>query len=674
MYRFIMTSFTRYKIDWNLVFLLSIPFILLAANQEWLFPYGNPSDAWIGKRYLLETGHDYSLTGILYDSMYENYKASRISWAIKGLLAHKLFSPVTAHYVLHLSMFCMLLGIFYLIVKHLFNKHVAFISSVAFGTYSQFHAIISYEWDYSTHDGALNLLLTLLFMLFASQSKRWKLWLMLAGATWASALQSTYLGTYIPAVAFWYLYLNHKYLHHPIIASALYILTGAVAATLLYSIISYLIGGHFFFLWTVIQPMELYSSFFRFHPGYWVPLSSLLQTSKGIVLPIFGGFVSAILLAVNLMKQQKGQLANAITLTQSTLLICLFIGFLLHFFGHGMMSSDHMMAAMTPFIFLSIAGLYALFLRSVNITDSSNAAILNTLKAIVLFLFCGTLIFGQTTMRIGNTISNFIFILMQDILPADTMSWFSLNALIIMIFFVLVAAVLSLIISSPAKLNNILLRHSNLGAINTPLLTAIILTLSLSGFLSLSNARTSSIGIKSYDITDKCGIRKDQYKSVIDVFFKLRPYNLKSEPVRRTIKTGIPLREPLLWYKNNAVLKHYDMQCPEINMTELYGALLGLRGYAHLRKEMLFDGYLLTSSFSSLQTQSDRFLQLPKQFLIAIFYSDQHEIQTALATLKSHGLKAKILDQSRIENGTISFNLMVLDLKRDARINAKQRN
>ena len=72
------------KIDFNLVFLLSIPFILLAANQEWLFPYGNPSDAWVAKRYLMETGHQYPLTGQELGSMYENYKASRVSWNIKG--------------------------------------------------------------------------------------------------------------------------------------------------------------------------------------------------------------------------------------------------------------------------------------------------------------------------------------------------------------------------------------------------------------------------------------------------------------------------------------------------------------------------------------------------------------------------------------------------------------
>ena len=124
-------------------------------------------------------------------------------------------------------------------------------------------------------------------------------------------------------------------------------------------------------------------------------------------------------------------------------------------------------------------------------------------------------------------------------------------------------------------------------------------------------------------------------------------------------------------------MKHPDANCQHqdpINLTELYGGILGIRGYIMLRKEMLLNGYLSTLSFSSLQTQTDRFLRLPKQFLIAIFYSDQHEIQTALATLKSHGLKAKILDQSRIGNGAISFNLMILDLKKNARTKAKYRN
>ncbi|MCS5651173.1 MAG: hypothetical protein NZ825_00925 [Candidatus Marinimicrobia bacterium] len=658
MHQFIITSFARYKIDWNLVFLLSIPFILLAANQEWLFPYGYPSDAWIAKRYFLETGHDYPLTGETWGSMYENYKASRISWIIKGFLIHKLFSPVTAHYVLHLSMFCLMLGTFYLIVKKLFNKHVAFIAGVAFGTYSQFHAVVSYEWDYTTHDGALNILLTMLFMLFASQSRKWKLWLVLSGATWASALQSIYLGALIPAVAFWYLCLNQQHLRHPIIPSILYLFSGAVAATLFYCVISYLLGGPFLFFLATIEPIIMFSGGYGFHLGYWHPLATLLQSSKGIVLPILGGFIAIALLITNLVKGQKNQLASGITLTQYTLLICLLAGFFLHFVGHGMMTSDHMLAVMSPFVFLSLAGLYALLLNSVDIANPSNLTIINRLKAAILLIFCSTLIFYWNVL--GQHLD---FIRRQEIeFLNDLKNTFLMSKTTILLIAGIIICFVMVFLA-----NTLMRRHA--------LKTVIVLSLALSGFLSITNTQTASIAIESYDVSNKCGTRKDQYKSIIDVFFKLRPYNLNSEPVRKTLVTNIPLREPLLWYKNNALLKHPDADCQQqINLTDLYGGILGIRGYIMLRKEMLFDTYLRTPSFSILPAKTDRFQRLPEQFLIAVLYSNQNEIQTALASLESEGFKAKILDQSRIENGSVSFNLMTLDLKRDARTKAKHRN
>ena len=75
-----------------------------------------------------------------------------------------------------------------------------------------------------------------------------------------------------------------------------------------------------------------------------------------------------------------------------------------------------------------------------------------------------------------------------------------------------------------------------------------------------------------------------------------------------------------------------------------------------------------------MSLQDDKLATLPKQSRIAIFYSDQEEIQTALATLKSHGLKIKILDQSQIKNGAVSFRLAVLNVKKNARTKAKYRN
>ena len=171
--RFLRENALARRIDFDLLLVLAVPFILLAANNEWLFPYGNPTDAWINKKFFFDTGHEFPL-------LYTTYKATRLSWIIKGYLVHQLLPPLAAHYVLHLTMFGAYLALFYLIVRALMNRHVAVIGAIAFGTYSQLHAVISFEWDYQTHDGVVNMLLTLLFLLFAARGTRWRLWLVLA--------------------------------------------------------------------------------------------------------------------------------------------------------------------------------------------------------------------------------------------------------------------------------------------------------------------------------------------------------------------------------------------------------------------------------------------------------------------------------------------------------------
>ena len=171
------------------------------------------------------------------------------------------------------------------------------------------------------YDGTLNILLTLLFMLLAARSRHWRFWLILSGATWVSALQTTYLGSYIPAVIFWYLFLNQKHLRHPIIPSALYIFAGAVTAFLIYCITSYLLGGPFLFFMSTIRPMLEQATIFTFHRGYWQPFSYLLQHSKGIVLPILGGSISVFILIALLIKRPKRQISATVVLTQSMLLI-----------------------------------------------------------------------------------------------------------------------------------------------------------------------------------------------------------------------------------------------------------------------------------------------------------------------------------------------------------------
>jgi len=640
------------KIDFDLILILSIPFILLAANNEWLFPYGNPTDAWNNTNYFFDTGNDYP-------TLYTLYKATRLSWILKGLLVNTLFPPLTAYYILHLTIFSIYLAAFYLIVKNLFNRHIAFISTVAFGTYSQFHAVISYEWNYQTHDGVANILLTLLFLLLAAKSLRWRIWLMLAGAAWASALQTTYMGTYILVVPFWYLYLNQKYERHPIGASIVYVALGGLAATLLYCIASYLLGGPFLFFMTMIDPILGFGFVggFAFTPGYWFPFEYQLQYSKGLVIPLYGIVISTAVMAMVLIKRPKGRAINGIVVT----LVCFMIAFAshvaFHLLGHGHLSNDHMLVYITPFVFLAIAGVYGYFLRVSGITVPANSAMAGALKIAVLVVFCATLILGLDV----QAATGFITRSAQDLLglPARWQSWQSISGLTLLVIFSSAALVLGIFF--------VRLRRARYA----------VPVICLSGFLALANVQTASIAIASYDWNFRCGFHKDQYQAVIDTFLKLRKFD--------------PNYDLRIWYRNNEIAPHPDSRCsqmnlssiygkPVINMSELYGAVWGARLFsvidvpgrpAAYDYDGLIERYQATASFAEFSKR--RLSRLPPVFRAAILSGDPRDHDTALNTLRSHGLKPIILDRTHIQRGAISFDVTILEVKKDDRLKAQSR-
>ena len=83
------------KENWEILFLLLLPILLLLINQVWMFSniYVDP---WVYfghfillKQYLIA----FSVT----------YNASRLSWVLPGYLLHSLFPPLIAHYILHLG-------------------------------------------------------------------------------------------------------------------------------------------------------------------------------------------------------------------------------------------------------------------------------------------------------------------------------------------------------------------------------------------------------------------------------------------------------------------------------------------------------------------------------------------------------------------------------------------
>lgn len=649
-----------YRVDiFNLLLILSIPIILLSANIEWLFPHGNPSDAWINSNYFFQTGNTYP-------PLYDLYKGTRLSWILKGYFAHKLFPPLTAYYILHLTMLVAILVTYYVLARSLFNERIATISAIAFGTYSQFHSVIYFEWDYEIHDGILNYLLTLLFLLWAAKGAKWKLWLVLAGAAFVGATQSTNVGTLVPAIFFWAIFLNYAYGKRPFLPSLLYILAGVLMANLFFCVVSYLLGGRFLYFMTLIKPI-LYFGFsgtFNFHPGYWFSLATILQGVKGFVLPLYATGLSAVALLVIMFKRDKGPLFRPILVTTISLLIVSLVSILLHLIGHGQITIENMLVFAAPNAFLGLTSVYACFRHS-TLQHPSNWLETSALKIVVLLIFCGSLVFGVSVYNAIDPYTNAAEALWR--VPEKFRGWRSIAMLQLLLSFSVIALVSCIPLAR--------LRQTR----------TYIPVICLSGFLALLNVRNTSIPIQTYDIAYKCGYHENQYEAIIESFETLMRYD-----------KDFNLR---LWFKTNEFVTHPDKDCspgnlingwPGINLSDLYRGLHGMRYFTIITtpergphaggasfdafdSDGLLEEYQKTVSFADFSKL--RITELEDSFRAAILSSttDTEGHDTALNTLRAHGFKYNVLHQTVIHHGVVKFDMTILEVKKDARRMAESR-
>lgn len=643
------------RLDIYLVLVLLVPFALIASNTEWLFPYGNPSDSWINKNYFFENGHDYR-------PLYEFYKSTRLSWIAKGYIVHAIFPPVVAHYVLHLTMFVLYISAFYFLIKTVFDRYVATITTMAFATYSQLHAVISFEWDYQTHDGVFNMVLTLLFMyIAATRASRWHLWLMAAGFTWLSAMQTTYMGTFIPATIFWCLYFNHKNQKHSIIKVGLWGTLGAAIALLFYCFVSLALGGPFLWFMTLVEPVLGfgYSGGFTFHIGYWQPTQYLFQISKGVILPSIATLVALGVILLLVLERRKSKLSEAMMASSMTLALCFAACIWFQVIGHGQLANDHIVAYIAPYAFIGIAAGIAVLFRTSGLTIPANRLWTVSLCIAAFCILTGTLVFGISSNAWVNKIVAFVHPLLP--LPQSLISWRSVAALNLVIFILGIG------------FGFWLLHHF---IKNRVMLRVGLLLTAITG-LSLINIQTASIAVASYDYRHQCGFHKDQYQAVIDAF-----HRLKAHDNDRTLR---------VWYRNNVVIDHINPNCnrvetsrllgkPVIQMLEVYNAIWGMRSFSVLTDPDrsaqydyfgLVDRYQTTDSFSELS--KGRPAKLPPVFRAAILARDPTDHEMGLNTLLKNGFRTEVLERSRIEYGTIGFDITIFEARKDDRLQAQSR-
>ena len=95
----------KFKTDhYYYLLLLVFPFILLLANNGWIFPnaYIAIFDDWIYLGYFLNFAQYVKLFDQPWDMI---YFGSRLPWILPGYALYHIFSPKLANYILHLSFF-----------------------------------------------------------------------------------------------------------------------------------------------------------------------------------------------------------------------------------------------------------------------------------------------------------------------------------------------------------------------------------------------------------------------------------------------------------------------------------------------------------------------------------------------------------------------------------------
>lgn len=262
----------------HVALLAVIPWLELFFNPNlFITPGGNGYiDPW------LYTGFFVDLPGLM-ARFPGTYYGSRLSWLLPGHLAHVVFPPLAANYVLHLSFFYALIAGTYLLVGSAVNRRVGFL--VALVVAWNPIVLTALSWDYVDGAGIVFVTLTLLCIEQAIHAGRGRmLWAAAAGAGLTCMVSSNlFLLIYWPLCGLFAVLRTgrDRWGDLPLIAIAAAI--GAACALLAFGFANTRLGGGWLFLAPQIREGRSLAA----APNPWkLPGYSWLGHATWLVLPL----------------------------------------------------------------------------------------------------------------------------------------------------------------------------------------------------------------------------------------------------------------------------------------------------------------------------------------------------------------------------------------------------
>jgi hypothetical protein len=117
---------------------LAIPLIQLSAAPAWMYtPVGG--DQWYYHGYFLHLKHHI----VTYS---DAYFGTRLAWILPGYVAHTLFKPLTANFLLRLYVYWMAILSLYFAIRRSYGRRCAVICSLLLSASADF--LLAAGWDY----------------------------------------------------------------------------------------------------------------------------------------------------------------------------------------------------------------------------------------------------------------------------------------------------------------------------------------------------------------------------------------------------------------------------------------------------------------------------------------------------------------------------------------------
>ncbi|MDX2077827.1 MAG: glycosyltransferase family 39 protein [bacterium] len=230
----------RNKINWmHLLLIGSLPIILALINPNWIFNVGIADDyIYLG----------YQLNFPKYVGWFpssEHYFIERFSWIFPAYGVRQLFSPLIGNFVVHLGVYYLAIFSVYGTLNRLFNARVALLTALLMGQCSLF--LRATGWDYVDGYTLALFALCVCLLTYASQSPRYRWYLCGAGISALFMVNVQVFSLfYTPALAIYYLIINHygarRHIIHPILWGGI----GVVLALVVLSVAYYRLTGRGF--------------------------------------------------------------------------------------------------------------------------------------------------------------------------------------------------------------------------------------------------------------------------------------------------------------------------------------------------------------------------------------------------------------------------------------------